>query len=287
MTESKTLLANQVKELDEQTKKQQAHDAKMTVSFWVFCALTVIFGIGSIVFIVLGLINTSNQSHVVDVVLYEHQSPAGEVTASRMSRHIMQSYYVHKHMKWINKIYVLSASKEGYDNILDVTFVPFKGLVEDAFLYMCKIPNVSEFAMFLSDMTFPFREVRKSYMYTMSNHRIFNVFRDEREVAFFKNYLELPTLPVMVVHMSTLAKSENWMDLVFRESTEEKITLFNEMNRDVMIYGNSVNNAQNQFSLLKRHPPLFATFHANPNQSQKEHLQSQHLIANFLHDNTK
>jgi len=280
----KRKLAQQSKELDNQTELDDLKKSKMTISLWIFCILILVFGVGSIVFIVLGLQETSTQSGTVDVVLFEYQSPSGTVTTSRMTRHIAQANAVRKNMEWVNKIFVLSATQKGDDNILGVTFVTFSGNNEEAFMYMPKIPGIADYAVYLSDTTLPLRKIQKSYMFSFSNSRMFNVFRDHSDIDFFTPFMELPTMPVMVTQMTTLARSKTWKDLIFKEVTEENVVLHNAMNRDIMIRGNSQENAQSQFNSIKKTPPLFITIHVNESQSDSEKEQAHNLVTHFLKD---
>jgi hypothetical protein len=243
---------------------------------WIFVALTLVFVVGTIVIVVLSLEQTNTSIPAkIDVVIYERPT-----VASRMSRHIFQSRAVYQYMPWTNHIYVLSATQDGFDDVLNVTFVPFNGTLSEAFEYMPSIPNIMSHAIFLSDMTLPFRNVQKSYFFANGAPRIFNIFREQSEVDFFTDYLELPTMPTLVTDLEKLREAGNWQDLVFREVTEERVVLRGDMNRDIFIISSMPDNTQDQFSKLVEIRPLFITFHVSPKDTDPD--TSNNLIADFL-----
>ena len=247
---------------------------------WVVCILILCFAAGTIFIIIIGLDPQITHPEEVDVVLYEYQSSPGVTVTSRLPRHLAQIHGVRKYMSWVRKIYVLSAVQDGFDESLGVTFVQFSGDLPSAFAYMPQIPEIAEHAIFLGDMTFPCRIVSKSFFYSVSGPRVFNIFRDQSEVDFFQSYLELPTMPVAVLSLKEMGHSPSWQDTVFSEVTEEKIVLYNEMNRDVMINGAMTANAQKQFKILTKYPPVFVTFHVNANQVERETANA--LIVSYL-----
>jgi hypothetical protein len=100
-------------------------------------------------------------------------------------------------------------------------------------------------------------------MFYKDRPRMLNTFRDQAEANFFAQYLELPTMPVLVTDMSKLSE-RTWETLVFLEVTEERVVLREDMNRDVFLVSSMLDNTQKQFEKLKSSPPLFATFHINP-----------------------
>lgn len=263
------------------TQNLQKDKDRNTVWLWVFTILIILFGVGSIIFIVLGLQPQSTVPDVVCVVLYEHQVN-GISDVSRATRHLAQIHAVQKYMTWVKSIFVLSANKSGLDEVLHVTFVPFVGTSEEAFKYMPNIPGITPHAIYLDDRTLPLRNIRKSYFFSTSAPRLFNIFHEQSELDFFENYLELPTMPCLVTDLEKLKLAPDWKSLVFREISEEKIVLFNAMNTDVMIVGNLIDNANNQFSVILKKPPLFITFHVNQAQSAEDQLAANNVIANFL-----
>jgi hypothetical protein len=254
---------------------------KNLVWLWVFSILIILFGVGSIVFIVLSLQPVGDVPDEVCIVLYEYQIN-GVPVIERSSRHLAQIHAVQKYMSWISKIFVLSADKSGPDEVLKATFVPFTGTAEEAFQYMPSIPDITSHAIFFDDRTLPLREVKKAYFYSMKAPRMFNIFHEQSELDFFINYLELPTLPCLVTDLEKVKVSPDWRSLIFREISEEKIVLFNNMNVDVMIVGNLITNATNQFNIILKKPPLFITFHVNGNQSAENLTSANNIIANFL-----
>jgi len=202
------------------------------------------------------------------VVLYENTDP------SRMSRHISQAKAVHKYMGWVKTIYVLSSTQSGEDAALGVTFVSFTGTMIQAFEFMPDIVGISDNAIFLSDMTIPFRNVEKGFMFYDSRPRMFNIFREQSEVNFFQNYFEAPvngisgedTMPTLVTDLVKLKEEpQTWQDLVFREVTEERVTLRDDLNRDIFVVSTMLPNAEKQFDKLTNNRPLFATFHVSVN----------------------
>jgi len=257
-----------------------SHELKIkhTVSkwLWIFVGLTLCFVVGTIVIVVLSLEQTNTSvPEKIDVVLYER--PA---IASRMSRHIFQARAVQQYMSWVNNIYVLSANQTGYDDILNVTFVPFQGSLSEAFEYMPTIPNILSHAIFLSDMTLPLRIIYKNYFFANGAPRIFNIFREQSEVDFFARYLELPTMPTLATDLEKLREAQNWRDLVFREVTEERVVLRGDMNRDVLVVSNMPDNTEDQFTKLTQYRPLFVTFHVSPEDTDPDTCNN--LISDFL-----
>jgi hypothetical protein len=249
--------------------------------FWLFMFLIVLFSVAIIVIIIVAMEQTKqNLPKNIDVVLYERPNEP-----TRLSRHIWQARAVHKYMNWVKRVFVLSPTQSGEDVGLGVTFVPFSGTLSEAFEFMPDIPDIGENAIFLSDMTLPFREVRKEFMFFESNPRMFNIFREQAEVSFFASYLELPTMPTLVTDLVKLKEPpQTWTDLVFREVTEESVTLRTEMNRDVFVVSSMMANSEKQFDKLTDNRPLFATFHvstADPNPDASNQLLNTFLATEF------
>ena len=237
---------------------------------WNLIILVLVVGLiaGIIVIVVLALENTSSTiPEQVDVVLYQSTDP------DRSARYVSQSKAVRKHMTWIRNIYLLSSTLPDTDNKdLRITVVNFKGSsYVDAFQYMPSIPGIAEHAIFLSDMSYPFREIRKNYMFFQNRPRIFNLLRDKAEEQFLSEYFELPTMPILVASLEKL-KDASWTQLVFKEITEERVVLREEMNRDVFVVNAMLSNAKSQFDKLLSSPPLFATFHISSQPKESNEL---------------
>lgn len=259
--------------------------------FWIFGFLMLACLVGIVVVITLALQTTSDDGRDIDVVLYQY--PVGNETNSttnnsavampaitaRTPRLVAQVYAVRLFMPWVRNVYVLG-SKD--DQTEGATFVSFAGTPEEAFAYMPNIPGVAPWAIFLSDYALPLRPVKRSYWFTQGKRRMFNVFRDETEVAFFRGDLEDMTLPCLVTDLALLKSSQNWHDMVFREVTEEKVVLCNDMNRDVMIAGRLRDNMNIQLQLLADDPPYFATFHVSKNQTPADAQIAHEGILKFF-----
>ena len=263
---------------NKQSSAQSLEEKRWTKRWiWLFLFLIVLFALATIIIIIVAMEQTKqNLPKNIDVVIYERPNDP-----NRLSRHIWQARAVHKYMNWIRRVFVLSSTQTGEDEILKVTFVPFSGTLTEAFEFMPDIPDISKNAIFLSDMTFPFREVRKEFMFFDSNPRMFNIFREQSEVNFFTSYLELPTMPTLVTDLVKLKEPpQTWTDLVFREVTEERVTLRSELNRDVFVVSSMVTNAEKQFNKLTENSPLFATFHVSPTDPDPD--TSNRLLNTFL-----
>lgn len=269
--------ANEMLELKSlEASDELKHKSAISKWIWIFVALTLVFVAGTIVVVILSLEQTrASVPEKIDVVIYEQPT-----VASRMSRHIYQARAVQQYMQWTNNIYVLSSTQDGYDDILRVTFIPFNGTLSEAFEYMPQIPNIMNHAIFLSDMTLPFRVVHKNYFFSNGYPRIFNIFREQSEVDFFTDYLELPTMPILATDIAKLRESGNWQSLVFREVTEERVVLRGDMQRDIFIVSSMPDNTQDQFDQLLENRPLFVTFHVSPKDVDPD--TSNNLIADFL-----
>lgn len=234
---------------------------------WIIVALCFSFAVVIVVIVVISLEYTPDDwPDDVDVVLY--QSPE----TSRMTRYVPQSKAVWKFMSWVRRVFVLSEfASPGYDQTLGVHFVRFTGSNSQGFEYMPDIPEIADHAIYLSDMTVPFRPVKKNYMFYQSRPRMFNVFREQSEVNFFASYLELPTMPVLCTNLVKLKEPpQTWQDLVFREVTEERLVNREDMNRDIFVVSTMPANVQTQFDKLVSVPPIFATFHINPDAPDPE-----------------
>lgn len=240
---------------------------------WIIGALCLAFAVVTIVIIVIALEpSSSGIPSEIDIVLY--QSP------SRPSRYIPQSKAVHRYMGWARNVYVLSSTlNPGWDPTLNIEVVPFVGSASQAFEYMPLITGIASHSIFLSDMTVPFRDVKKTYMFYQTRPRIFNIFRDQAEVNFLSRYLELPTMPVLSTDLEKLNDPpRTWQDLVFREITEERIVMREDMNRDVFVVSSMLQNVEKQFEKLVSTPPLFATFHVNPDNDPNPTLSNNTLM---------
>lgn len=252
---------------------------------WGIGAVCITLAIVTIVVIVIALEPSNNDiPESIDVVLYQSTEPV------RSTRYIPQSKAVRKFLTWARNVYVLSSlANPGWDPVLNVEIVPFSGSALQGFEYMPNIPGISTHAIFLSDMTFPFRDVPKSYLFYQSRPRMFNIFRDQAEVYFLSKYLELPTMPVLVTDLEKFSETtrvlnksstNTWQDLVFREITEERVMLREDMNRDVFVVSTLPDNAKIQFEKLKANPSLFATFHVNSQDPDK--VSSNNVLLTFL-----
>jgi hypothetical protein len=248
--------------------------------FWIFVVLLLLFLVATIVIVIIA-IEENNESlpEQIDVVLYERPGQP-----LRLARHLTQITAIQKYMNWINHIYILSPTQTGVNDELNVTFVPFTGTLSEAFEYMPDIPGIVDHSIFLSDQTYPFRDVKKSYMFSESQPRIFNIFREQSEVIFFATYLE-ETMPTLVTDLVKLREPpQTWTDLVFREVTEERIILRNDINRDIFVVSTMPENAQKQFEILQSSRPLFATFHissADPNPDTSNNILNEFLSKEF------
>ena len=251
---------------------------------WIFVALILAFASASIVIIVLALESSGScLPDTIDVVIYQSNN------AARMSRYIAQVKAVHKYMTWVNRVFILSANMSTMeDTVLNASVIHFPGAsASEAFEFMPDIPGISAHAIFLSDMTMPFRDVSKTFMFYQDRPRIFNIFREQSEVNFFANYLELPTMPVLATDLHKLKEPpQTWTDLVFRMVTEERIVNREDMNRDIYVVSTMANNVQLQFDKLLSSPPLFATFHINATNDPNPIL-SNNLLAVFLEQQFK
>lgn len=243
---------------------EDAYDFKVTEQatefrkewMWLLVVICLALLAGVITIIILSMEYT-NQSipSEIDVVLYEK---AGE--GDRILRHTYQAKALVKYMSWVNKIYILSSTHSGYNEELQATYVSFAGTDEQGFEYMPKIPGISSHAIYLSDRTFPMKPIQKTFFYTYGYSRLFNLFRDQSEVTFFQNYMELPTMPSFVADMSRLSDYE-WVTAMWREVSEGNVILRNDMNRDLMIVGSEPENAELQFNATESAKPLFFTLH--------------------------
>lgn len=265
-----------------QNKRMPRKKSKTGDRVWLGVVIFLILGFlaGVITLLILSL-QYSSHSHTgdIDVVLYQHSDD------TRSQRTLPQIHAVLQNMPWINNIFVLTSQDPDPAVAALATYVSFAGNHEDAFEYMPDIPGVAANTIFLDDRTFPFRPTKSSYMYSQDNPRMFNVFREQSEVIFFQQYVELPTLPTLVVDLAKLKEHpQTWRDLVFREVTEERITLKADMNRDVFVLSTMVNNAASQFTQLDDNPPVFATFHVpdtDPNVTAANQQLNTYLSQKF------
>lgn len=248
--------------------------------------------LGIVIFLILGflagvitllVLSLQYSSHTdvgdIDVVLYQNNDD------TRSQRTLPQIHAILQNMPWVNNIFVLTSREPDPAITSLATHVAFTGNHEEAFEYMPDIPGIAAHTIFLDDRTFPFRTTKTSYMYSQDNPRIFNVFREQSEVIFFQQYVELPTLPTLVVDLAKLKEHpQTWRDLVFREVTEERIALKADMNRDVFVLSTMANNATSQFTQLDNNPPLFATFHVpdtDPNVAAANKQLNAYLTQTF------
>lgn len=260
-------------------KKNKKNRLKKWV--WIFVAALLLFVVATIVIVIVAIEQTSETyPEVIDVVLYIRPNDP-----LRMSRYIAQAKSVQLYMDWVRNIYVLSPNDAISTSLLGVTFVRFSGTLAEAFEFMPNIEGIAEDAVFLSDQTFPFRSVKKSFLFSGNQPRMFNIFREQSEVNFFSDYLE-PTMPTLVTDLVKLREDpQTWQDLVFRVVTEERVTLRSDINRDIFIVSNMTSNAQKQFDKLTKHRPLFATFHigpANPDNDVSNNLLNAFLTSEFV-----
>ncbi len=278
---SRTLATEAQETIDNKLKEENRSKNRRNLYLWIFVTLICAFAVGTVTVVVLALEGTHTIPEDCDVVLYEKQIN-GTPVEERVARHIAQIHAVKKHMEWIKKIHVLSSAKNGYDELLGATFVPFQGDVSEAFVHMPKIPGISSHAIFLSDQTLPLRKISPKYFFSVSGPRMFNVFRDKSEEDFFFNYLELPTMPCLFTNMKTLSTCQTWMDLVYREITEEKVVLYNNLHRDIVLVGSIPENGSTQINRLRDSTPHFVTFHVNDQQPQVHQQVAHQLVSDFL-----
>lgn len=243
----------------------------------IIVVLCLALAVATVVVVVIALEPSSSAVPAdVDVVLYQVPETA------RMSRYVSQSRAVWKYMPWVRRIFVLSQyATPGWDPVFSLQVVAFTGSESAAFEFMPSIPEIAAHAIFLSDRTVPFRAVKKSYLFYQSRPRIFNVFREQSEVNFLEQYFELPTLPTLVTELQKLNEEpRTWQHLVFREMTEERVVLREDLNRDVFVVGGALANVQKQLDKLVSAPPVFATFHIHPDDPQA--VEANQAIASFL-----
>lgn len=254
--------------------------SRMKKWIWIFVVALLLFVVATIVIVIVAIEQTSeNYPDDIDVVLYIRPNEP-----LRMSRYIAQSKSIQRYMEWVRNIYVLTPNPI-VDTSLGVTFVNFTGTLPEAFEFMPQIEGIAEDAIFFSDQTLPFRTIKKSFLFSGNQPRMFNIFREQSEVNFFVDYLE-PTMPTLVTDLIKLKEDpQTWQDLVFRVVTEERVTLRSDINRDIFIVSNMPENAQKQFDKLINNRPLFATFHigpANPDNDVSNNLINTFLTAEFF-----
>lgn len=251
---------------DGHEKNTKSTETWMKRWVWIFVAFIVMFTVGTIVIVVVALEQKSeNLPDKIDVVLYQNNTSRMDslpdlTDAARASRYVTQARAVRRLMEWVDQVFLLTP--DGSISNSEFTTVEFKGTMQQAFEFMPDIPGIADHAIFLSDMTFPFRKTEKEFMFYNARPRLFNIFREQSEVDFFQNYMELPTLPTLVTNLIKLKEPpQTWQDLVFREVTEDRIMLRDDMNRDIFVVGDMLPNAEKQFDKLVNNRPLFATFH--------------------------
>lgn len=260
------LLASRDLDMRNDLNEPETKAEKRTVRtwIWIFILFLLLFLVGSIVIVIIA-IEEGGQTlpEKIDVVLFIRPGSSTPLTL-RAARYKTQARAVQKYMPWVNKIWVLSPTHaSGEDADLGVTYVNVnKDTVAGAFEYMPSITDIAEYAIFLSDQTYPFRPVKKSFLFFDSRPRMFNIFREQSEVNLLQEYLE-DTMPTLVTEIKKLNKDpKTWQKLVFREITSNRVVLRNDMNRDILMDGGMTDNLEDQFTQLTNNRPLFATFHS-------------------------
>ncbi len=227
---------------------------------WILGSLFLLFLVASIVIVIVAVSNSgaSLPKHI-DLVLHDR---GNGLLASQLKA-------VQKYMTFCHKIFVLSPTKTG--DIEGVTYIPFTSTnVGEGFLAMATIADVADHAMYLGDSVYPFRKIRKTYLFFGDRPRMFNAFRDASEQVFFESagYSYAEKLPTFVVDIKILKEvnaaggttQAKLNSLYFRSITEDRVVIRNDINREVFINDGAADNVTKQFTKLDDYPPLFGTF---------------------------
>lgn len=230
---------------------------------WILGVVFMVFLITSIAVVVIAVTgNSSSLPKKIDIVLFDRGQG---VLAPQLKA-------VKKYMLWVNTIYVLSTTADN-GTVDGVTYVKFASADQNAaFLAIESIDGISDHALFLADYTFPCRKVLKQYLFYGDRPRLFNYFRDYAEEVFIADLgFQINTLATLVLNIpllkeikdeTKLSAAETVNRYLFRATTEERVVVRNDMNREIYIDATIADNVTAQFAKLKSAPPVFATFHS-------------------------
>lgn len=280
---------------------------------WIFSLIIIGFVIATIVLI--NVVINRDEDMLPDKV--------DIVVAVRPDHHnrnllVNQVKSISKRMKFRRNIYILSPTANdgsafgdtGVKNSYYVSFKPTtmddsddfdQKLLNEMYLQMPlinkrkgQVPDIADHAIFMADMTFPMREIKKKYLFYGERPRMFNIFRDEAEVKYLSKEMYLNyTVPTVVSDIALLKKvKKNAIDrdrdyvseltnFILFEITEKRATIMNTMNKDLIINGDQhmANNRVKQFKNTKDHLPYFVTFHISG-----DHNTTVKEINDFLKD---
>lgn len=267
---------------------------------WVFALLFFAFFIGIIVIMIVAIENSKQDlPDNIDVVLFQDS----DTIRSKRTEYLAKA--MDKYMGFAKNVFVLSSTTPaGRNDALGVTFVKFTpdpdatfsvNLVK-AFESIPNIPNISDHAIFLTDQTVPFQKVYKTYLFYDNHPRLFNFFRNASVKRFFENYFEnsendstfsidfskgYDTIPAFVFQVDVLKTVKTLQTLLFREVTEQRLVLREDLNRDVFVNGGMLDNAAKQFKKVEDDEPLFVTFHMSGDKVAANNSFNTFLKNNF------
>jgi len=256
-------------------------DKTTYIVMWTFIIFLLLFVIAAFIVAMVAVYQSGTSlPDTIDIVIIEQSGTANRGTTKQ------QSIAIASNMGFRNNIFILTPNHPTgnatpdttVSNCYYVNFTPVgttpTDILNSYFLEQQNIqnlsggvPNIAANAIFLSDMTFPFSTIYESYFYTNVNSlrpTMFNFFRDASEQAFLAQYYN-HTVPTMVQTMSLFSGTAGITleQYVMFEITQQRATLNNAINRDVLVDGDAayVNNVEIQFNNLNNNTPMFATFH--------------------------
>jgi hypothetical protein len=186
----------------------------------------------------------------------------------------------------LSNCYYVNVPPETRDGGVDAYFMAMKDIKNKT-----DVPDIASHAIFLSNRTVPMRNLEKTHLFYRDRPRMINIFREASELDLLGNFFE-NTAPSFVVNVDMLSspfvdedsKGDSSIavrDVVFLSITEERGTLRNDINRDVLLYGmqSARDNHIKQAEELEASTPVFATFHIRgPNIEIAKTFMKEYLV---------
>lgn len=227
--------------------------------FWFFAFL--LFGL--IVTIVVILTQSINGQDVnlpskISAIIYD----------GGRDRYKAQVQAIQNNMKWLTDIHVISTNTsidefQGLGN-LDVFYHTNPLIMSqlDAYAHIANIEGVQDKFIFFSDMTFPFTTIKKTYLFSRSHPRVFNLPNNDNERRIFPDKVE-ELIACYVTDLEDVKTYLMYSNVIYAKLVTDVLFSYEGINKEVLLYGDLPDIIDDQFNLLERKSHYFITFHCS------------------------
>lgn len=228
------------------------------IGYGLLLVLTVVVIVLAIV-----VVPTDNLPKEVDVIIVASRTPNGLVPTP--GRHRVVLWHVLKYMPWVKTIWMVGTSEpdesisseelpgDGEIRWLDfaavgytpppITFpfdfqsIPHEDAANVIVSELSRQKRISEYFIYLGDYCWPVRKIKKNYLFSLNNPRVWNTLRSPEDTSFWGTYLT-NTAPSLVGSSELLEKTtreDGFKQFLIKEFISRSAVLRRDLSRDVIL----------------------------------------------------